>query len=594
MFTSLTPVRGPAVRVATFGLHREAVTRAGAWQAVLVALLLGAAWLVTDHFPPWTGFHAELPAVLAGGVAVMYAVATSKGRVSPFPAVLLLLAAVPWIQRATGLVLYNGDAALASSYLAGTALCFWAGESTSASVRQRMLLALAWATLVVSILSTGIGLYQWFGLEGLEIWGARVAQGSRTAGNLAQSNHLATLLAFGIASAVWLRARERLGDGTTFLTVAFLLLGLGMTQSRTVWLGFLTMAVWMALRPAQQLRPLRLKPGPVLWLAAWYALVLWAVVVLPEPLLLTESVPGTAARFASSSGRQVMWASWARAIEMSPWVGHGWQQGHLAQGVAAVSALAYAYSGYAHSVVLDVLAWNGLPLGITILAAATWWYVRSGLRAEGPDQWLRFAVLTVFGTHALLEYPHAYAYFLVPVALLAGQMVGDGPAVGRVPMPRWLLGTIALGCLAFAAATVHDYLLIEEDVRVLRAQKLRIGGVRTSEAPRDIVVLDQMQALMRALRVDAHADMAPGQLDELVRVAHRFPMRHLLQESAAALALNGRAAQAREEMQRLYGMYGKAGYALSLASLKEQAARTGPALRGFVEAIEADGPPPAH
>lgn len=555
---------------------------------------MGAAWLVTDHFPPWTGFHAELPAVLAGGVAVMYALATSEGRLSPLPAALLLLAAAPWAQWAGGVVLYSGDAALASAYLTGTALCFWAGESTTAAVRQRVLLTLAWCVLVVSILSTGIGLYQWFGLEGLEIWGARVAQGSRTAGNLAQSNHLATLLAFGIASAVWLRAQGRLGDGTTLLVVGFLLLGLGMTQSRTVWLGFLVMAGWMGLRPAQLLRPLRLKIGPVLLLAVWYALVLWAVVVLPEPLRLTESVPGGASRFASASGRQVMWASWMRAIEMSPWFGHGWQQGHLAQGAAAMSALAYAYSGYAHSVVLDLLAWNGLPLGVAILAAAAWWYVRSGLRVEGPDQWLRFAVLTVFGTHALLEYPHAYAYFLVPVALLAGQMVGDGPAVARVPIPRWLLGAAAVLCLAFAAATAHDYLLIEEDVRVLRAQKLRIGGVRTSEAPRDIWVLDQMQAMMRALRVDARPNMDPRQLDELVRVAQRFPMRHLLQESAAALALNGRAAQAREEMQRLYGMYGKAGYALTMASLKEQAARTGPSLERFVEAIEADAPPPAH
>lgn len=566
----------------------------GSRAAALVALLLALAWLVTEHFPPWTNFHSELPALLAGSIAVVYAL-TRRGplKVGPAAAGLLLVALVPWLQWVTGLVLFRGDAALASAYLAGMALCLWAGDAMPPPARERLLYALAWTMLGVAIASTGIGLCQWFGIDGLGPWIAHLQAGSRTAGNLAQSNHMATLFAFALASTVLLHARGRLGGMAAMSTAAFLLLGLAMTQSRTPWLGVLLLGGWMLLRPASLLQPLRLRPVPLLLLAGWYALVLWGTAVLPEPLLLAGIGRGDTLRIASG-GRPVMWASWWHAIQLAPWFGHGWQQGHLAQGLAALEAPAYAYSGYAHNLVLDLLAWNGLPLGGLLVAGGAWWYFRSGLRASGPEQWFRFAVLSLFLAHALLEYPHAYTYLLVPVALLAGQLGAEMPGEWRLAVPRWPLAAAAVLCMGIAVAVVHDYFLIEADTRDLRAQKMHIGGVWTSEAPKDILVLDQMLALARAIRIEPRASMPPAELRELLQVARRFPTRYLLQQSAAALALNGRAREAHVEMRRLAGMYGPAGHAASVAALRMRAEGQDAGLQAFVDEIMPASLPTAH
>jgi O-antigen ligase len=566
------------------------------WAPSLVGLLLAAAWLITDHFPPWTGFHAEILAVLAAAVGMGHALRRrAEPRLTALPLVLLVLAAVPWLQLAGGLVIFSGDALLASAYLAGTALCVWEGASPDPIERERWLLTLATTVLVASILSTGIGLYQYFGVEGLNIWAAQVQRGGRVAGNLAQSNHMATLVTFGLAAIALLHAQRRFGSGSAMLTAAFLLLGLGMTQSRTTWPVLAVIALWMVGRPAALLRPLRVRWWVLALLAGWYVLVWLGAVMLPHHLLLTDADAGGLARIAGTAGRSVMWASWWHAIELSPWVGYGWQQGHLAQGVAALHVPAYAYSGYAHNIVLDLLAWNGLPLGIGLVVAGAVWYVRTGLRVGGPEQWFRFTVLTAFGVHALFEYPHAYVYFLVPVALLVGQLsesaAVSAPTIRGLAVPRWLLALVALACLAAAAAVARDYLIIEADVRELRAQKLRIGGIRTSEAQKNIVVLDQMQALMQALRIDARPNMPPERLATLQSVAKRLPMRHLLLEYAAALFLNGRGAEARLEIRRLAGMYGAAGYRSAVALLRLRADGEEAVLRPFVDALESEGVP---
>jgi len=568
--------------------------KVSAWNSFLIGILLAVGWLATDHYRPWTSFHSEVPAALAGAVAVFHAL---RGRASvgiaPEAATLLLLSILPWLQRAAGIVLFDGDALLASLYLCGTGLCLWAGGASTEAERSALLRTLVLTIVAVSIASTGVGLCQWFGIDGPEgsaLWAVRLTPGARTAGNLAQSNHVATLIAFGIAGVIWLRANGRVGGAVACLTLAFLLLGLAMTQSRTIWVSGPLLAGWMVCRPGSMLRPLRLSAPAVLLLGSWYAVALSAAVALPEHLQLADASASTAGRLTSGAGRQVMWSSWWHAIELSPWVGHGWQQGHLAQGAAAPMAFAYAYSGYAHNIFLDLLAWNGLPLGggLSILAVA--WYLRAGLRVNGADQWFRFAVLTLFACHALVEYPHAYAYFLVPVALLTGQQIADAPQT-RWPVPRFALAVLATACLGSVAAIVHDYLEIEADTRVLRAEKLHIGGVRTSEPPNDILVLDQMYALAKALRTEAQPGMAAASLDELLRVVHRFPMRYLLQETVAALALNGRETEARAEMQRLYGMYGPTGHAAALTWLRDRGARVGGALPAFVGELEAAGPP---
>src|SRR5207244_80631 len=97
-----------------------------------------------------------------------------------------------------GQIRYLGDASLTTAYLAGIAFCAWAGYRTNPE-SKRVTAAIAQAILCAAVISTGIGLYQWFGLQGLTIWAVEGVPGARAGGNLAQPNQLATLLLEGIA-----------------------------------------------------------------------------------------------------------------------------------------------------------------------------------------------------------------------------------------------------------------------------------------------------------------------------------------------------------------------------------------------------------
>lgn len=551
--------------------------------SVGVLLLLG--WLITDHYPPWSGFHSELPAALAGVVAVTIALRHGQSRVSAMAVALMAAALVPWLQWRFGLVPYAGDALLASLYLVGAGLCLWAGGSTDARRQAMLLRAIAVATLCGALLSTAVALYQWFGLTGLnQILAAEGLPGGRTGANLGQPNHVATLICMGLASLVLARHWARLRGAPAFVIALFLLIGLALTQSRVPWLGVLVLAAWMLLRRRALFAPLRLHPLALLALFVWYLLALWAAIHLPDLLFGGVAADPAGSRLGAGH-RPTAWAQWVEALRLAPWFGYGWGQGHAAQAVGAMARPGVEFLPYAHNLVLDLLAWNGLPLGALMVLGLLLWYLRLGLRAEGPEQWFRFAVVSLIGAHALVEYPITYAYFLVPLALLAGQLEAQVGAGARWAMPRALLGALAFAWVLAWAAVVRDYFHAEGDIRVLREQAARIGGLRRTPAPDDLWVLDQLSAFSRTARIEPRPDMPAAELDQLIAMAKYFPSSLFLQQAALALSANGRVDEAHAAMRTLCAVSGDRYYQLALVRMAALVDEGLPASRTFVESL---------
>src|SRR4030095_12715500 len=88
--------------------------------AAFVAMTL--AWLIPNHFPPWTSFYNDsamaLALVLLAGA---HAATIARSPVPLFAWVAIGLACIPWLQWLGGLVLYSGDAIVSSLYLLGGA-----------------------------------------------------------------------------------------------------------------------------------------------------------------------------------------------------------------------------------------------------------------------------------------------------------------------------------------------------------------------------------------------------------------------------------------------------------------------------------------
>lgn len=557
----------------------------------LAALCLLVAWLIVDHFPPWTGFHAEVPAAVAAAILVVHTLrVATRGAASALVVVLLGLACVPWLQFAFGLVPYRGHAVLASLYLAGAALCVWAGGAAPPALRQACLRALVGGFVVAAVLSTGIALVQWFGLS-VAGWTFRTAPGARAEGNLGQSNHLATLILFGLAGVALMRTWKLLGNAGATFCAGFLLLGLALSQSRTPLLAAVVIACWFAARGQVTRATLRRFAPVVLGLLLWYVAAAWMAVSLPDDLLLTTGEPQART---SAGGRPLLWAQGIAAIREAPWFGYGWLQGEAAQAIGALAVPGHEYTGgYGHNLGIDLAIWNGLPLGGLLFVGLLFWYFRRGLRVEGSTQWFQFVVISCFAVHSMVEFPYAYTYLLFPVALLAGQLEAEA-GERRLPVPRTLLAGVAVAALVAGAAVARDYLRIEADLRELRAQLLRIGGVRTSEPPSDIWLLDHMAAMSRAGRIEAVADMPAQQLSDLVTVSERTPTRFLLQQAAVALALNGQGAEADRTMRKLLALYGPERFGRTLAAIEYEAGERAPQLRphlaGWKRLLQADGP----
>lgn len=554
--------------------------------APVVALLCLVAWFVTDHYPPWTAFQSELPAVLAGLLAVVGVLRWQARSPLPWPAAALLAAAVlPWLQWATGLVPFAGDAIVASLYLGGSALCFWAGHAADATERDSLLNALAAAMLAGAILTTGVLLYQWFGLRGLnQIYVAEGLPGARNGANLGQANHAATLICLGLAALALARVRVAVGTPVALLAASFLAIGLALTQSRVPWLLAFALAGWALVRREGFGRLWRFAPAGLLGIVTWYALLFWAVGVLPEWLFGVSLADADGSRLGAGR-RPVLWGQWFEALRLAPWQGYGWLQGRAAQVAAAPTRPGVEASDYAHSLVLDLLAWNGLPLGLVMLAAGLVWYLRAGFRAEGVQDGFRLVVVTALGVHSLVEYPFAYAYFLVPVALLAGQLAARTQRAGPRLVPRPALALLALAFVAGTAAVVADYVRVEADVRTLREQTARIGGLRRSDAVQGLWVLDQMAAFSRASRIEPAEGMPAAALNDLLMGARRFPNLWLLQQSALALAANGRPDEARRHLDLLCALNGENTHAMVVARMAEAARERLPAARPFVDTL---------
>ena len=101
--------------------------------------------------------------------------------------------------------------------------------------------------LTAALVSVGLAACQWLRIEPPIIGLMPVPPGHRPFGNLAQPNHLATLLVIGsdqgrLASS----SAAALGEPSWAQSAVFLCIGIALTQSRQVWIGLVVLSIWVA------------------------------------------------------------------------------------------------------------------------------------------------------------------------------------------------------------------------------------------------------------------------------------------------------------------------------------------------------------
>jgi hypothetical protein len=532
--------------------------------AGLLALMFG--WLTYDHYRPWVNFHAEALS-FAGVLLLAFGIVLRGDRALRLPRLLLAVSAValiPWIQWVGGLTFFAGDALVSSMYLIALAIAIGVGYGLRVPANETVtdLPGFVHVMWVAAVFSAGIGLAQWLGVhDALQMYALQADPGDRAMGNLGQPNQLATLILMGVACYTLAYERNAFGSFTYGLGVAFLSFVLLLTESRTALLGVASMACFLACKTWGGSG--RVGPRSVL---TWAAICLLGRLLVPTLHSVLLLGTGREMPFTEGAARWHIWSQVAWGIKEAPWLGYGWNHtptAHAAGAIAFPGSLTYTN---AHNAVLDLLAWNGIPLGLAVVGLCGYWLFSRLRLALGASAVYAMAALLPLAIHSMLEYPFAYGYFLVAAGLLIGL---TEVSVGRTVVvdARLIWGLLGIWGLA-GVLIVKEYLLIEEDFRVVRFENLRIGHTPTDYVAPNILFLSQMGAMLRAARIRPTPGMDPRQLDELAQVARRFSFSALALRNAIALGLNGDAEAASKQMEVLRGMYGEGYYAAARAELR--------------------------
>lgn len=523
---------------------------------------LTCAWLAYDHYRPWINFHSEFLAFVGLAALWMGLVRPSqKSLSSSIPVVSVWIAALallPWLQYAIGVTVFGGDALLSSCYILGLALAVGAGY-----VGSRIWIHSLW---IAAIGSSIIGLAQWLNLEGaiFGMYAVAVEKGDRAMGNLGQANQLASLLLMGIAALAYTLTLERrwVRGWSASLGIVLMTVVLVLTQSRSGMVGALLAAAWLWMRtPNRHHRKA---------IGLWLGFFIMGVLALPY---VSEWLRGTTVRglqaTAPISQRLDLWQQIAYAITQSPWLGYGWNQTPTAQAAGAIAHPHAILGGYAHNFVLDMLAWNGIPLGLLLCGAIGYWFISRLHRCRNVEAVYAMAGLLPFAVHSLLEYPFAYAYFLVAVGLLIGVIEAEIQPSTIVAIPlRWMQGVWAL-LIPLGVFIGYEYVRIEEDFRVVRYSAMNMADYASADyQPPTIRMLSQLDALLQSRRITVSTTMPEKNVQLLGAAALRFSDEVAWCQYAQALALKGRIPESRHQLDTIRALFGENYYAVCYPKLQ--------------------------
>jgi O-antigen ligase len=553
--------------------------------------ILVSSWLTTLHFLPWVSWHAEalsfLAVIFLAWTALGRCLPAERGRPFGVPLLALpfaLFGLVGLAQIATGVMTFWGDVVVVWAYAALCIACLILGFNADgdragepAAARWPAPDLLAAALVAGSIASVGIAFAQVFGLWEESGWIVRMLELRRPGGNLGQPNQLATLLLMGVASTAFLHLSGRVSALATVPMLLVLCAGIAVSESRAGVLGLGALLFWW-----QAKRRVVAARVPAWAAPALAALFIAMFVAWPHFLnqlqLMSDPVEN---RFTHGDVRLAVWSQLSQAVLQRPW--WGWGIGEVAK---AHNAVAHAYPvnnplSYSHNLIIDWAVWMGLPIALALIVSAIVWLWRRIKRVEGLVPWYCLAVALPVATHSMLEFPFAYAYFLAPVMFLLGVLdksLGLKPVlhIGR----RWasaLLLALSGVCLWSAV----EYLLIEEDFRIVRFEQLRIGRTQESHHRPDVVLLTQLGMLLSGSRIEIRPGLSTQELGELRKLALRYPWVATQYRYAMALALNGQQPEAVRQLQVLRRLRGEELYARIKNEIADLAQTRYPQLRSF-------------
>lgn len=532
------------------------------------AILLGTCYLLPNHYSPWLSVHQEMFAALAFAPLVIWA-SLKQGYVPGLAIAALALSLVPLTQLLVGKVSMASDAWMPFLYLVGFSLCLIAGarlsefgvdRATSTASPLALPLTAPWlGILFAALMSVGLQIYQWLLLGNGGIYVADLPPNERPFANLAQPNQLATLLMLGMAGVLFFWESGKLRYTVALLAASALIFGLVMTGSRSVFLTliWLTPAYFLMRRRCK----LRASPSALTFLVGLYFLLAVSWSAINDALLLGGYANTAVDRMSTPGARSILWSSMLSAVGRMPWTGYGWGQIGTAQTITTLDYPAiHFFFDSSHNLFIDLALFNGLPVAAAITGVLAAWFCWQIYRCRDAASFAILIAVCIVFSHALVEYPLYYAYFLLPVGVFMGTLCAAHPSVVdiRVRRSTWRITKVAIPLLSVAIMglsvwVVVEYFPMEDDWRLMSFQEARIGNVATTNPP-PALVLTGLREFFRFSRTEAKPGISPQDLDWMRRISERYAYASPMFRYALAQALNSDSRGAQLTLRRLCHM----------------------------------------
>ena len=410
-------------------------------------------------------------------------------------------------------------------------------------------------------------MYQWLDLGGLDIWVVDVDANTTPGANLAQRNSFATLVCMGLVAFFYYKQKFNLGVLSTFAVLLVLVCGLAICQSRTPWVIVFVSFFWVFFKTNKYSE----RASMLCWLCFLVLLYLffsmWFFEYLAKFLLIAKD---SYIRSGQVGVRGILWTQFFRAAIDGEWFGYGWQQASVAQVAVAPLVPKAVYADRSHNLFLDLIVWNGLVPGFIIVGAILGWAWRQiRLCNTNLQQFVLWSIGCV-AVHSMFEFPHEYAFFLIPLGLFVG--IAEGLGNSRVFILKF--GRV-IGSFLFLVAIVLMGIVFD-DYKVAKAQVLSaryeaagvVGAEKMLVSGGTVLTLTQITALLDFSRTEAHENMTEAELEFMRKSSNRFAFPPSLFRYALALGLNHRYEEAERVLLVLQKLHAEDIYAEAVGNWK--------------------------
>ncbi|MDM1310855.1 O-antigen ligase C-terminal domain-containing protein [Acinetobacter indicus] len=521
----------------------------------LILLSTCLSWINPFHYGIWRTAHSEFFIFFSLILLFIYTLINNQKLIlNRSDLFFILISIIPIIQYLLGKIFFFGDAFIVSLYLLGFFIALTVGRNLTLSdkLNEKSFIFFSGVIIFSALISFYTQLNQWLMLGKYIVFIAEMPPGGRPFANFAQPNTLATFYLIAIFSSIYLYEKSRITKTTISILLVLLIFGITLTQSRTPWIFLSCFILWWFFK-GRSMESSKLSTYHIMGFGSVFILFTFLVPYLSEVLFL--SVQSLEQRMTGGMIRLSLWKQMLIAISNEPLWGYGWQQVSNAQIMTTLKYPISMWTEHSHNILIDLLVWNGIPLGVAIIIVICIWlksFISPVIKIE--NFWFLSAVGAVI-VHSMFEYPLEYAFLLLPVGFLLGLMQGENNRVSLISLSFSKAIIICILGISTFIIVFIDYSKLEKDMMLARFEVLNIGDLHANHKTPDVFLLTQLQAKIALMRTLPTENMSQVEQNQIYNTTLRYATQGALIKYAQVLALNGNKKKAQDQIYIINKLY---------------------------------------